>query len=291
MTNDYEPRSDQLAKRVLDRIEGERLIPRPRWEFLFKNYFFWTLGALAVAFGALAFSAALFEIENAGWRFSAATHGDLVTFFFAAAPFLWVLVLALFILIGYVNVRRTDGGYRYPLAVIALGAVLTSIALGSGIYAAGLGGEIEQGVGDHPPFYRPIMVEEQSWWLAPAKGLLGGQVVSVAADASSFVLQDFSGATWTIDASDVRGTDLTTLARGGVVRVVGAPQAATSSTAFHACFVFPWATVGGYRDQPAPLPLAVFASTSERSSAPTRSQLCKGIRPYEKLRTIDGNGF
>ncbi|HUY62430.1 MAG TPA: hypothetical protein VMV50_01395 [Candidatus Paceibacterota bacterium] len=290
MTPDHPHTPDPFAKRILERIKGERLVPRPRWEFVFKNYFFWTLGAIAVILGAIAFSAALFQVENAGWRLSVVTHESFLSFVLDTAPFLWACALILFILIGYVNVRRTNHGYRYPLLLIALGAVLTSVTLGTAFYATGFGGEIEEALGGHLPFYRPILVEERSWWVAPEKGLLGGRVLSVTPGVASFMLQDFDGRTWEVDGSDLRGPDLTIVARGGEVRVVGVP-ATTTAAVFHACFVFPWQTYGLVENGPLPVPLAFFSTTSERIATTTRSELCRGIRPYQELRTLDENGI
>ncbi len=68
MNTSPEQKKDHLAERVLGRITQEHLAPRPRWEFLLKNYAFWGLGVLAVLFGALAFSATLFEVRNVDWR-------------------------------------------------------------------------------------------------------------------------------------------------------------------------------------------------------------------------------
>lgn len=290
MNTQEDQRTDHLTKRVLGRIESEHLVPRSRAEFIFKNYFFWTLGALAVALGAFAFAATLFEITNVDWRLSPATHPNFFAFFFAAAPFLWIVILTIFIIIGYINIRRTNHGYRYSLAIIALGAVLTSLTLGTGLYAVGLGGGIEEAIGDHPPFYRPIILTERSWWLTPAKGLLGGQVASVATNATSFTLRDFSGRVWDVDGSDLHNPDLATVARGGIVRVVGVPVTAMSSV-FHACFVFPWETRGSSFGAPLPPPLATLASTSGKGATATDSDMCKNIRPYRQLRNIDNPGL
>jgi hypothetical protein len=292
MTHDQPP-PEKFSRRILNRIEGEHLTPRPRWEFVLRNYVFWILGFLAVLLGAFAFSAGLFEVENSGWRYYAATHSDFQTFFFAVAPFLWVFILVLFLVLGYVNIHRTNNGYRYPLSLIAIGAVLTSVTLGSFFFVFGIGGALEEVVGDHVPFYRPILMQEHAWWVDPTKGLLGGSVVSVAPNATSFVLQDFHGNLWTVDSTDLRGQDLITLARGGTVRVVGVPVsvAATSST-FHACFVFPWEIVGDFHfEPPPPPPLALISSSSEIIPDTTRSELCKGIRPYNQIRTVDDDGL
>ncbi len=281
--------SEQLAKRVLGRINDEHLRPRPRWEFLLKNYLFWGLGALAVLFGALAVSAILFEIQNVDWRLADATHPSVLSFFLATAPFIWVFVLALFTLVGYLYVRRTQHGYRYSLTITALGAILLSLLFGSSLYAIGFGGSVEESLGDHPPFYRPILIEERSWWLAPQKGLLGGEVASVAPSATSFVLRDFSGHEWNIDTDDLSNRDLGYIARGGTVRVIGPPATATSSV-FHACFVFPWTPHGIPQHGPLPSPLALVASTSGKGEN-DRSQECKGIRPYQQLHRIENSWY
>jgi len=301
MTTINHQKEDSLAKRVLERIAEERVTPRPQWEFALKNYFFWGLGAFAVLLGALAFSVTIFEVENVDWRLASVTHSNFLSFFLDAAPFLWVGALALFILIGYVNVRRTNRGYRYPLAVIALGAVLTSLTLGTALYATGFGGVLENISGDHLPFHRSILNKERSWWLAPEHGLLGGEVVSVAPDATAFMLRDFKGQSWRVEASDLRTPDLASVVRGGVVHVVGLPVSedllpgnggATATTSeFHACFVLPSKLQGDFRHEPPPLPFMLSTMLAGRSPMMTRSEKCRGIRPYQQLRTINDTGF
>ncbi|HVB19910.1 MAG TPA: hypothetical protein VNF51_01315 [Candidatus Paceibacterota bacterium] len=291
MNTSDSPKGDYLAKRVLNRIVDERLAPRPRWEFLFKNYFFWCLGALAVTLSALAFSATLFEIANIDWRFSIVTHPDPFSFFLAAAPFFWIIALALFLLLGYANIRSTNYGYRYSITTLALGAVLASFVLGASFYATGFGGAVEEMIGDHPPLYRPTLTAQRSWWLAPQDGLLGGQVIRTDPSGTSFALRDFNGQIWQINGSDLHNPDRAAVTRGGIVRVIGVPTAATSS-AFHACFVFTWEISGGFAGVPPSLSFAPsIASTSEKSSTNVRSEACRGIRPYRQLRNIEGNGI
>lgn len=283
MNTPDQPHKNTLAERVFDRINTEHVHPRPRWAFLFEDYFFWGLGAVAVVLGAFAFSAIIYELQNADWQYAFITHSDIFSFFVDAAPFIWITVLALFIGIGYLNVRRTKHGYRYPLAVIALGAVLASLALGSALYERGIGRIVEEATGN-TPLFRTIEAKQQAWWLSPDRGLLGGTVIRSASDVSSFELRDFTGAVWLIDASDLNPHDLAAVARGGRVHVVGVPTVATSS-AFHACFVFPWEMYGDRRSGPPPFPVALVASSSARSA--TTSAACAHTRPYAQLRALD----
>jgi hypothetical protein len=191
----------------------------------------------------------------------------------------------LFTVVSYLYVRRTKHGYRYPLVAILACAVLVSFASGTGLYALGLGGTVEEAIGDHPGFYRPILAQQRSWWAAPEKGLLGGEVATATprAASSTFIINDFSGKAWNVDTSDLRERDITALSRGGSVRVVGAP--ATSSDArFHACFVFSWQAKGRRGALPPPRPLL------SAKGADDKSDLCKNIRPYKQLRTVEEEG-
>lgn len=276
-----DPDTGRIAKRVLDRIDAEHLRPRPRWTCLFRNYFFWALGAAAVSIGAFASSAMIFEVQNADWQYAFITHKDGLSFFIDAAPFIWIAILAVFIGIGYLNVRRTNHGYRYPLPVIAIGAVLASIALGSVLYEWGFGSIIEEAAGTSLPFYRSITEEQHAWWLEPGKGLLAGTVMKSAPDVSSFDLKDFEGKVWHVEASDLSAHAISTVAHGGTVRVIGLP--APDGSAFHACFVLPWETYGERRAGPVPAPVAVIGSTTDR----VPSDACARIPSFDKLRTVD----
>lgn len=290
MTQHDTHHQDNLAERVLERIEDEHLTPRSRWVFILQNYLFWILGALALALGALAFSATLFQATIVDWSLSLVTHTSFFDFFIEAAPLLWVSALALFILIGYMNVHRTVHGYRYPVIVVTLGSVLLSVTFGSGLYAVGLGGALDEAIGDHPPLYRPIVAKERSWWLAPEKGLLTGQVVEVASGTDSFVLRDFSGQSWEIDGSGFDDQELSALAaHGEEVRIVGLPTAVSvpaaesaqmmsasatataTTTVFRAC-----AVLSRERDK-----------DKRNASLESHDESCENVRPYRQLRDLE----
>lgn len=281
MTN--QQHTDPFAERIITRLKEDHIAPRPRWNFAVLNASFWTLGAVAVILGALAFAAALFEVANTDWEYYPATHADFFSFFFSVAPILWVLAIALFSYLGYENIRRTKRGYRYPLAYLVVGAIMTSIVLGAALYTAGAGEAVEEGIGDYPPFYRPLLLEERSWWQQPSQGLLAGTVGSTSPDGSNFVLKDLAGNTWTVTTSDLRGPDLAALSAGGTIRVVGVPT--TASSTFHACFIFPGSVLALHQIL---RPTSLASSSTERLATEERSDICKGIRPYGSLRARTG---
>jgi hypothetical protein len=276
-------RDESLTSRVLHRIHSEHITPRPRWEFLLKNYIFWGIGVLSVLLGALSVSAIIFEVSHTEWELAFLTHPTFVDFFLDAAPFLWMLTFVLFIFIGYHVVRRTNYGYRYPLSIIAIGSVCMSLTLGVGLYAVGCGELIEEASEAYTSFHPSVVAKEYDWWATPSRGLLGGSVVSAATDFSSFDLLDFNGNVWHVEGADLRTPDITAVARGGVVRVIGLPTAGTS-TVFHACFVFPWSFGGMFHDEPLPLLTSLSSTTGAQDSV--RSASCETIAHYRELHTL-----
>ncbi len=278
--------SSSLSARVLERIAAEQVTPRPRWAYRLRNRAFWVaaLGALAAAAAAMA--AVFFILANVEWRYVSVRYGTPASTVMAVLPVAWLVLLLVFLSVGYWNIRHTSRGYRYPLPVVAAMAVVFTILSGAAFFSIGLGQGVEEGFGGHLPLYRPFLVREQSWWSRPEKGFLVGKVSSIAPDFSSFALTTDSGVVWQVEGSDLRAPDMAWLARGGMVRVVGVPRPATSTAPFHACFVLPWEVRGARASLP-PLPLAVLsASTSERISNGERSNACKGVGPYRVFRAL-----
>src|SRR5665213_962568 len=109
---------DQLSRRIIDRIGREGLTPLPRSRFIIQNLAVWVFGILSIVFGSVAAAASFFALANAGWRYYVATHDTLLTFLVHAAPFAWLITLAIFIVVGYELFRHTRSGYKYPLVLV-----------------------------------------------------------------------------------------------------------------------------------------------------------------------------
>lgn len=288
--------TQNVTKRVFEHIDREHLRPIPRARFVLQNVALWAFGILSILFGAIAAAAALFALANAGWRYYVATHDNFLTFLVQSAPFLWLLSLAVFVLIGYELFRHTKTGYRYSFVWIVTGSVALSIALGGALYTFGLGEVFEETIGTYVPFYQPTIAATHAMWVHPERGLLAGNVLAFASDTSSFTLRAFDGSVWTIDSDDLRGPDNAVLAKGGLVRIVGVPLAqpvvkAASSTRdtdgalFHACFVFPWEVYGAFGGAHIAAPMQNVLH--ERKVQGERSEECKGVRPYTPLRALE----
>lgn len=276
--------SQDFALKVLDRIEEERVVPRPRWQFTMKNRLFWVLGVLSVIVGSLLAAALVFALVNAGWEYREITHHGFFGFASQILPTLWIVALLGALLLAYENFRHTSRGYRVSLIVI-LGLCFMVVVFGGALfYFGGAGRLIEEEVGGRIPMYRPVMMQQKMMWSRPEQGLLAGQVIEYDKVQSLLRLRGFDGNTYLLTTKDLADDSLEVLTEvGESVRVMGAFAKLTDGSNvpfFRPCYVFPW-------EPRHSLPkIHGIVCTGERIIQEPRSTDCKGLVPHEALQTL-----
>jgi hypothetical protein len=70
--------SEDLAHKVLDRIDEEHVVPRPKWQFTIKDRLFWVFWILSVLLGSLLAATLVFVLVNSGWEYRVVTHQNFV---------------------------------------------------------------------------------------------------------------------------------------------------------------------------------------------------------------------
>lgn len=220
--NEHTPHTTS-TEQILSRIEEEGITPRPKWQFLARNWTVWILGGLSMAIGAAAVAVAIFEMRHADWEIYEATHPSLLSFIMEMLPYLWFVVLAIFAVSAYLLVRHTKYGYRYSYPVLIIGPVCTSIACGIFLYSLGLDETIESYVESTLPFHTSSYERERSLWSAPETGYVAGMVSGLVTERKTFMMQAIDGNEYMVDAGGFFSRDLETLELGDLVRVVGLP--------------------------------------------------------------------
>lgn len=183
--------SDQIIKT----IESRDIKPKPKWTFLLKDYVMWALGILSLLIGGLAFSAVIFIMRNNDWDVYMHFSNSLLKYFFLTAPYLWIVLLILFILAAHYNYSHTDKGYKYEIHKIVLAIIVISGMLGVGFYNIGVGRAIDEGFADRSELYRKALNHKQQRWNTPERGFLSGQITHTNGD---ILLKDSSGKSWKI---------------------------------------------------------------------------------------------
>jgi hypothetical protein len=214
--------NEELTNKILDRIDADQIVPLPRWRFLLLNGFFWFFAVLSVFIGGLAVGTTIFLfIDHQQHGFGEASHEALELLLMV--PFLWIIVLALFVGIAWTSIVHTRRGYQYRLGAIIAASMALSIILGSVLHLAGLGKMTHEYLNEMP-LYNSAIYDSRDAWSRPALGRLAG-IVTVVQGNDHFSVIDFSGRIW-----DVR---LATSSNGSV-----APE--SSSGVFIANSVHEW---------------------------------------------------
>jgi hypothetical protein len=271
--------SDNFAEKVLERIQEERVVPRPRWQFFVRENLPWVLLLACLVIGAAAAAAMMFAFANAGWKFRVLTHDSWLSFLIETAPFVWILIFIAVVAAVIENIRHTKTGYRYPFSTLLVLGLLGTLVGGALFYAAGIGKRVDEEIG--PRFHlvrRTVAFQQQHLWTNPVRGLLAGEVVAVEDGGARFRLRTFDGTEWMVNGEDLNAQSRAVLTHVRFVRVVGVPLSTPDAggATFQSCFVFPWELIEPMR---IPLPSAT-------NSDPLRTTECEGVRPYAFLKKL-----
>jgi hypothetical protein len=206
-----------FPQEILDKIKD--LKPKPRWQFLLKDYFIWFLAVLALLFSSLALAVIMYMLVNNDWDVYRNISNSLLEFIFLTLPYFWLVFLGIFILITHYNFRHTKKGYKFSLSKIFLLSLVFNIFLGTFLYNIGLGQAIDNLVARNLPFYKQLINKRQHIWSNIDEGFLGGVVMSI--DDQEIKLRDIEGNIWIIKHFNTSTPGFVNLQIGQPIRIIG----------------------------------------------------------------------
>ena len=192
-----------LSQKVIETIKDKHLKPKPKWQFLLKDSVFWGVGILAILIGGLSFAVIIYMFVNSDWDVYSQLSNNFLSFFLLVLPYFWLIILGIFILIAYYNLKHTKKGYKFSLKSISLFVLAISIILGIFWYNIGLGQAIDNALSNRIPVYRQYinrMQQRADMWQQPDKGLLVGIVTELEIEGSILKIKDPQGKEWNIVA-------------------------------------------------------------------------------------------
>ncbi|PLX20644.1 hypothetical protein C0584_05385 [Candidatus Parcubacteria bacterium] len=187
----------ELSQKVLESIKKHKIIPKPKWTFLLRNYVVWFAGLISLVIGALALSVIIYMLRYNGWEEYHYISDSIPQFILLTLPYFWIVFLIIFVLVADYYIRHTNKGYRYRLPVVVLISVFASVLLGGIFYKIGMGQAIDDILGSRAPFYKEIINRKPLFWNNPEKGYLTGQVMGIVSDAE-FNFRDAENVDWLI---------------------------------------------------------------------------------------------
>lgn len=210
-----------LKHNILNKIKKENIEPKARWTFLLRDWVMWGVGLLCLIVGSLAFAIILHMFKSGNWDLYRAAHGNVLAGFFSTLPYLWLLLLAIFIFVAYYNFTHTKKGYKFGIYTLILAAVLASILFGTGLYAIGAGSAADEVLSDRLPLYNRIGNRHRVLWNRPEEGLLIGRVIEVNKDKKLLNLLDIKKENWKVLFEHADLAPQVRLEKGIQLRMIG----------------------------------------------------------------------
>lgn len=231
-----------LSDQVLEKIEHDKIRPKPRREILLRRSVYWILVAILLVAGSLAASVAIFSMANTEWDMWALASGSGWQYFLIVFPYFWLIFFAGFIALAHFNLRHTRLGYRFSLVKAVVVYLGLTFFFGALFYSFGLGGKIEEKIAESAPYYHNL-TGGRIVWDRPERGMLGGRIIELK-EPSLFVLTDQNGMIWQVTVSGTTGANLQFI--GSKIKMVG-ELVGTSS--FRAVEIRSWCACGGCQKQ------------------------------------------
>jgi len=168
-----------LGQDVIQTIKVQAIKPRPRWQFLLKDYAVWTAGIFALLVGAFAAAVIIHMMLNNDWDIYRDINDSLLGFILVTLPYFWFICLALFMGVAYYYFQHTKKGYRLSVFKLTVISVIASIFLGGIFYSLGFGQVIDEALIYRSHLYRFLLGPRARIWLSPEKGFLAGVIIKV----------------------------------------------------------------------------------------------------------------
>lgn len=220
INKDMKDEDNDLKSKIFDLIEKDKIKPTSKLYFSLKDKAFWSLFALSILIGSIAFSVVIFNFTNSETGLYQATNDSFIDFILEMTPYIWIFLFTAFAFIGYENFRYTKKGYKYSFYLVLVASLVLNIIGGMILHYVGVSKMIDE---DFPSGYiiSSSDFSRRIIWNQPNRGILSGEVVSVQASGTSFVLRDFDNNLWMIDSYYVPDVSIYLISTSSQVRVIG----------------------------------------------------------------------
>ncbi len=230
-----------LVKDTIGKIKKEHIVPESKWKFLIRKHGMWTMFGLIVVFGAISFSVAYHVLAGLDWDLYRFMHQNAFAYSLSILPYFWVILIVIFLAGAFLDIRKTETGYRFSLLKMSLMVIGGVFVLGLLMSLVGLGKRVHLAMNKSVPYYgQHMMVTKETQWNNPAEGFLAGTIISIS--GNELALKDLQTKRWNVELDEktlIRPR--AEMSAGQMIKVVGTM---TGGNDFKAKEIRPWAGQG-----------------------------------------------
>lgn len=192
--------SEDLKTKILQKIKNDNIKPIEKWKIDLANDAFWSGFVFLATLSGLSLSAVVYFLFQTDWRMPQNIAMGRLEYVLSVLPYFWIILLALFLVLSYFNIRNTRKGYRYEFKKITGVTFLIVFASGSIIYVSRAHVAVDDVFFRNVPLYVHMTNSKELVWSRPDKGLLGGMIILV--EPEFIEIEDFNGTQWKVVSAD-----------------------------------------------------------------------------------------
>lgn len=185
------------AKKIIDQIKEEKIIPDPKWKVNLKSYVFWGLLIFIVLLSAAFFSLALLSVVDFDLELMRQLKlKRYIVLLMMSAPYIWLAMLVLTVVLGFFVFRKTKKGYRYSVLFVASLIFLSVSVLGVGAHVAHVNKKIDEAFARGPKGLHKLVPPGEERFFMPEEGIIAGEIVEKK--EGSIIVKTFMDEEWEI---------------------------------------------------------------------------------------------
>lgn len=232
---------NKISEKILDKIKQQHITPKPKWQFLLKDYLVWIMFVIATIIGSLSIGVIIYLLTDFDWTVYQYLHESFFEYFVISLPYLWFVLLIIFVGLAYYQFRHTKKGYRYRPYIIILLSISFSFILGFLLFTLGTARRFDQSLIKTIPPYEKIIRRKSHIWMNPERGLLAGKIIFIKT-GQELELADFKKNYWQVNIEEAHYPSFIKLESGEIIRLVGEKQ---DDFHFKADKIMPWHRLSG----------------------------------------------
>ena len=216
-------------------MKEQNIKPIPKWRFTLNRFLIGLAIIISIGIGGLAFSIILFSIQQLGFDLITHMTHSTVEFLLGLLPFIWIILLIIFLVLGMVRIKNSRKGYKLSPARLLAYNTSFSILFGVLFFISGGAQWFEHVFDVNVSSYESVREKKVNMWSMPEKGYLSGTIESIT--DNSLILRDFSNKRWVIDFKDAKIPAVLDMEEGSEIKLFGQM---ISKTEFKASELKPW---------------------------------------------------
>lgn len=185
---------------VLREIKQQEITPRPRWQFVMRDYILWSFLAAATIVGAIVMAIVFTVVSDHPWELMRFMKKGKLQFAFTVLPYIWIVLYVVIIGIAWKIAQETKHGYKRMTYILAT-SLLLSIVLGMVLSVFAIGRTLLMTTQEYMPGANAVLTQD-SWLHDPSEGRIAGRIIAIDDESNLWQVEDAQGQVWSVAVDD-----------------------------------------------------------------------------------------